>query len=78
MPRVYTTTPGDVRQIGLYGQASNDVPAEVPEDVAAELAGAKLFRVEVGNVHHTVGADDDESTKTAKTRPPRKADKEGR
>lgn len=73
MPRVYTTTPGDVRMIGLYGQASNDVPAIVPEDVAAELAGVELFRVETGNAHHTIGADEDEPTK----RRPRKAAGEG-
>lgn len=46
MAEVYTTTPGEVRQIGIHGQASNDSPAMVPDEVAAELADNPLFRVE--------------------------------
>ena len=46
MAKVYTTVPGLVAQIGRYGPASNDVPAEVPEAVAAECAGDDRLRVE--------------------------------
>ena len=45
--RVFTTKPGDVRQIGSYGQASNDAPALVSAEVAAELDGAQGLRVEI-------------------------------
>ena len=48
MAEVYTTTPGEVRQIGIHGQASNDTPAIVPDAVGAELADNPMFRVEVG------------------------------
>jgi hypothetical protein len=46
MAKLYTTIKGAVNQIGNYGQASNDVPAIVPEEVAAEFSGNKEFRVE--------------------------------
>jgi hypothetical protein len=42
---VFTTTPGDVRQIGTFGQASNDAPAVVPASVAKEFASLPGFRV---------------------------------
>lgn len=38
MAEVFTTVPGAVLEIGHYGQASNDTPARVPDEVAAELA----------------------------------------
>jgi hypothetical protein len=46
MTKVYTTRAGDVIQIGQYGPASNDAPAIVPEEVAAEFAGRTDLRVE--------------------------------
>lgn len=39
MAKVYTAVPGAVLSIGGYGMASNEQAAEVPESVAAELAG---------------------------------------
>lgn len=53
MAEVYTTTPGEVRQIGNFGQASNDTPAIVPDEVAAEFADHPLFRVEGITKKHT-------------------------
>lgn len=53
MAEVYTTTPGDLRQIGNYGLATNDTPAIVPDEVAAELAGNPRFRVEGITKKHT-------------------------
>jgi hypothetical protein len=46
MQKVFTTTPGAVVRIGNHGMASNDEPALVPAEVAAELAKDPLFRVE--------------------------------
>lgn len=37
MAKVFTNVPGAVQRIGSYGEASNDVPCEVPEEVAQEL-----------------------------------------
>jgi hypothetical protein len=45
MPKVFTRAKGAVVEVGHYGPASNEVPAVVPEAVAAELAG-QGFRVE--------------------------------
>lgn len=39
MVKVYTAVPGAVLNIGGFGMASNEQAAEVPESVAAELAG---------------------------------------
>lgn len=39
MAKVYTAVPGAVLSIGGFGIASNEQAAEVPESVAAELAG---------------------------------------
>lgn len=35
--RIYTTVPGHVLCIGTFGFATNDAPALVPDDVAAQL-----------------------------------------
>jgi hypothetical protein len=40
MARVFTTAPGDACRIGNFGEATNDSPAVVPEEVAAELEAA--------------------------------------
>lgn len=55
MKRVYTTD-GATIKIGSYGFATGTVPAEVPDEVAAELRreGHKRYRIE-----------DDEPPKTA-------------
>jgi hypothetical protein len=37
MVKVYTKVPGAVIRLGTYGEASNEVPAWVPEDVAIDL-----------------------------------------
>ena len=47
MAKVYSTVKGAVIQIGTYGEASNDSPAIVPDDVAAALAGQDGFKVEL-------------------------------
>jgi hypothetical protein len=46
MAKVWTTVKGAVQQIGTYGEASNDTPAIVPDDVARELDGLDGFKVE--------------------------------
>lgn len=37
MAKVYTTTPGVEARIGIFGVATNDTPAIVPDEVADEL-----------------------------------------
>lgn len=37
MPKIFTTVPGLVVNVGGYGDASNDVPAVVPEEVADQI-----------------------------------------
>jgi hypothetical protein len=44
--KVFTTVPGSVLRIGSFGDASNDMPAIVPEEVAAEFDGQEGFKVE--------------------------------
>lgn len=46
MAKVYTVRPGDRRQIGGFGEATNETPALVPETVADELAVSEVLRVE--------------------------------
>ncbi len=46
MPRLYTTVPGAVIRIDVYGEATNEAPAMVPEDVALEFEGREGYRVE--------------------------------
>jgi hypothetical protein len=46
MPKVFTIVPGLVAHIGGWGPAGNDVPAIVPEAVAAECDGDDRLRVE--------------------------------
>lgn len=46
---IYTTTPGDSRQIGRYGVATNDSPAVVPAEVAAEFDRLDGYRVVTGS-----------------------------
>jgi hypothetical protein len=52
--KVYTTEPGLAVRIGHYGEATNDVPCMVPEEVAqeleAEMRGADPDPSQVGNV----------------------------
>jgi hypothetical protein len=50
MARAFTTVPGSVLRIGDHGEASNDVPCEVPEEVAQELETTmpNEFRIERG------------------------------
>jgi hypothetical protein len=60
MPRVYTVRPGDRRQIGGYGEATNETPAVVPQAVADELAWSKVLRVEPdtpASVNETVSSE---------------------
>ncbi len=37
MVKVFTKVPGAVIRLGTYGEASNEAPAWVPEDVAIDL-----------------------------------------
>ena len=46
MPKIYTKVKGAVLEIGHYGSASNDIPAEVPERVAVELEDRADLRIE--------------------------------
>jgi hypothetical protein len=51
MTKVFTRRAGDVRRIGLYGEATNDTPAIVPASEAlalesAEECGVPGYRVE--------------------------------
>ena len=45
--RVFTTTPGTAVRIDNYGEAGFATPAYIPDQVAAELAGAPGLRIEV-------------------------------
>jgi hypothetical protein len=56
MAKVFTTVPGSVIRIGRYGEASNDSPATIPDDVAAELTGRADLRVEREVVHSSAKA----------------------
>lgn len=42
--KVFTKVPGAVVRLGTYGEASNDVPAWVPEEVVIDFSDE--FRVE--------------------------------
>jgi hypothetical protein len=46
MAKVFTTVTGAEVRIGTFGLATNDNPAIVPAEVAAELTGLAEFRVE--------------------------------
>jgi hypothetical protein len=45
MAKVFTNVPGAVQRIGGFGEASNEVPCEVPEEVAQELEAFMAGRV---------------------------------
>lgn len=44
--KVFTKVPGAVIRLGTYGEASNEEPAWVSEDVAVDLETREEFRVE--------------------------------
>lgn len=45
MPKVYTTVPGLELRIDGYGVATEEVPVEVPDEVAAELKKHPQLRI---------------------------------
>lgn len=47
MAKVFTTIPGLTVRIGNHGMASNDEPAIVPPEVAAELEADPALRIEM-------------------------------
>jgi hypothetical protein len=46
MAKVYTTVPGARIEVGCYGYATSDVPAEVPDRVGRSLEEQPGLRVE--------------------------------
>jgi hypothetical protein len=83
--KVYTVTPGLVLRIGTCGEASNDVPAIVPDEVAdqleAEIRGlegrAKRKDIRVERIRKTPPAAAAAQPTAAKTEKPALKGQEG-